>query len=253
MSGEAVFFIPHQDDEILTQGAYIQQHVAAGRDVKVVLLTDGQSSGARGLLETQKGITLSYSAFSKARDREFLDCLGRLGIAPNSVFFENYEDSNVLNRTIAKNVMRKYIAMFPNGSYKTMSWMDAHSDHFALGRALDELNRGGEVPNGDARFCRSTAYLDAPTPGGSKQRGDDAVVINAANAYNVWAPDDISDGDDRLSGPRYGIGFLSVKSAFDRLIADPYTFVHADSSGYTASQRTAANDWLAANGRPAYL
>jgi LmbE family N-acetylglucosaminyl deacetylase len=253
MSGEAVFFIPHQDDEILTQGAYIQQHVAAGRDVKIVLLTDGQSSGARALIETQKGIALSQSAFSKARDREFLDCLGRLGIPPSSVFFENREDSQVLTRNIAKDIFRKYVEKFPNGSYKTMSWMDAHTDHFAMGRALDEMNRAGEIPNGDARFCRSTAYLDAPTPGGSKQRGDDSVVINAANAYNVWEPDNYANGGDMMSGPRYAVGFTSVKSDFNRLIADPYTFVHADSSGYTASQRTAANNWLANNGRPAYL
>lgn len=252
MTNPAVFFIPHQDDEILSMGPYILQHVLAARDVQVVLCSDGQNSGARATIESQKGIELSVSAFSKARDREFVDALSRLGVPKENIHFENVEDG-AFTRPVIKAIMRKYIAGYGVGSYKTMSWMDKHIDHFVLGRSLDELNRGGEVPNGDARFCRSLSYPTAPTPGGSWQRSDAAILTNAANAYNVWLPDEPLSANDLNSGPRYAIGFTSVKSSFDTLLADPKSWVHGDSSGYSTSGRADANAWLSSNGMTAYL
>lgn len=250
---EAVFLVPHQDDEILAMGAYIRQHVEAGRETVVVMVTDGQASGARTKLKSQKGCDLSESAFSKARDREFIDCMTRLGVPEYNLYFENLLDGG-LTLLQAKSVWRKYIANFPAGSYKTMSWMDAHKDHHLLGRALDELNRNGEVPNGDARFCRSQLYTDAPTPGGSNQSAADPNVVKlAAGAYGVWSPNNLAHAYYMGSGPRYGIGHLSVPAMFSELDSNPVTFVHVGSQHYTSAKRTAANDWLTSRGLTAYL
>lgn len=41
----AIFYTPHQDDEILGMGASISEHVRAGRAVYVVLLTNGANQG----------------------------------------------------------------------------------------------------------------------------------------------------------------------------------------------------------------
>lgn len=252
MTGEAVFFIPHQDDEILSMGAYILQHIEAGRDVKVVLMTDGQNSGVRNELIAD-GFELSHTAFAKARDREFLDCLTRLGVGLENIYFEDFEDGT-LTRNPVKEVMKTYIEMFDWGSYKTMSWMDKHKDHYVLGRSLDELSRTGWVPNHDVRFCRSLSYQDAPTPGGSWLYASDiGKIIHAADAYYLWNAGAFADAKDPISGQRYAIGSTSVESAFDYMMSNPKCWVHGDASGYTVSKRTEANAWLAANGHPAYL
>lgn len=247
-----VFFVPHQDDEILSQGASIQQHVAAGRDVNIVLMTDGQASGARETIRTERGISLSESAFSKARDREFLDCLSRLGIPQSKVYFENLKDGGV-TRVRTKEIFRDYITKFPGGAFKTMSWMDAHPDHHMLGRCLDELDLAGDVPGRDVRFIRSARYPGAVTPGGSNQRGDDAIVCEAATAYNVWAPNRVSDASDMSRGPRYAIGYTSVNSYFTELLANPVSFTHVGSGAYNNADRIAANKWLRGKGHVAYL
>ena len=43
----AVFFMPHQDDEYTMAGA-IKEHLDAGRNVQVVMVTAGSSTAARG-------------------------------------------------------------------------------------------------------------------------------------------------------------------------------------------------------------
>jgi LmbE family N-acetylglucosaminyl deacetylase len=249
---QAVFLVPHQDDEILTMGAYIRQHVEAGREVVVVMVTDGSASGARAKLKAEKGYDLSESAFSKARDREFIDCMQRLGVPSHNLYFENLQDGT-LTLAKAKSVWRKYIANFPAASYKTMSWIDEHKDHYLLGRALDELNNNSEVPNGDARFCRSFLYSTAPTPGGSNQTADANAIRLAADAYGVWSPNSLSHAGYPGSGPRYGIGHLSVPSMFTTLDNNPVTFVHQGSWYYSASKLAEANDWLTSRGLNGYL
>jgi LmbE family N-acetylglucosaminyl deacetylase len=252
MTNPAIFFIPHQDDELLSMGAYILQHLDAGRDVHVVLMTDGQASGVRNVLASQ-GYPLSYAAFSKARDREFVSAMFALGLNEDHIHFENLEDGN-LSRTKVKSVMMDYISAYGPGSYKTMSWMDEHKDHYILGRALDEITRAGEVPNNDSRFCRSLSYQDAPTPGGSWQRAkDNTRLFIAAWEYNVWNMNHGADAYDASRGPRYQIGFTSVKPEFDAMVADPKSWVHGPSTGYTAADRAAANSWLSARGLTPFL
>lgn len=43
----AVFVSPHQDDELLSMGAAIMEHVALGRDVRVLLIGRGNKSAVR--------------------------------------------------------------------------------------------------------------------------------------------------------------------------------------------------------------
>lgn len=87
-----VFFFPHQDDELITQGAEILIHLNAGREVFTVAMSDGQSTGVRQKLKDEKGIDLSQSALSKARDREVIDSLTRMGVKRENIFFENLLD-----------------------------------------------------------------------------------------------------------------------------------------------------------------
>lgn len=255
MDFPAVFFFPHQDDELITQGCGIQSHLAAGREVVVVSMSDGQASGVRNILKGDYDIDLSYAAFSKARDREVLDSLTRLGVKRENIYFENLEDGGGYTISAVNAKIRKYIAKFGVASYKTHSWMDAHRDHHMLGKSLDILNRKGEVPNGDARFYRSWRYPDAPTPGGSWNNTTDQAQLNyASDAYRVWAPDEFAVSTDMGSGPRYSIGALSVgETELKQGVEAGRVWVHQDSSNYSTAKRAEANDWLKAQGHPAYL
>src|ERR1035437_1374650 len=71
----AYFFTPHQDDETLSMGAAIKEHVAAGRKVYVVLLTDGGASAVCSTYPTR-------AACVTERDREFLAAVYSLGATP---------------------------------------------------------------------------------------------------------------------------------------------------------------------------
>jgi hypothetical protein len=46
----AIFYIPHQNDETLSKGVAITQHLDAGREVIAVLYTDGAGSVAQKYL-----------------------------------------------------------------------------------------------------------------------------------------------------------------------------------------------------------
>jgi LmbE family N-acetylglucosaminyl deacetylase len=46
----AIFYVPHADDDFLAMALGIQEHIAAGRPVKVILYTNGGNSGLRDIL-----------------------------------------------------------------------------------------------------------------------------------------------------------------------------------------------------------
>jgi LmbE family N-acetylglucosaminyl deacetylase len=249
----ALFFVPHQDDEVLAMGASIRHHVLAKEtEPVVVLVTDGEASEARAEVNEKFHVSLTLPAFSDARDREFVDCLTRLGVPAKDIYFANLQDG-ALTLAQAKATIRRYVDHLEPVECHTLSFMDAHPDHYALGRTLDEMTRGGQLPKVRAHFWLSHRYLhDAPTPPLRTVKADD-VVVTASTAYEVVDVDRFTQ-TDASTGPRYGIGYLSVDELFDDLRSHPVSYRHEDSSHFrTAADRKAANAWLKKNGRQPYL
>lgn len=249
VSRPAVFFVPHQDDEILSMGASIIAHLKAGRDVKVVMVTDGNTTGARTTLCEQKAICLTPEQIGQARDLEFRDAMARIGVPAGNLYFEH--KPSPLENTAANEVISKYIALFGTGaSYVTMSWLDAHNDHYNLGYALNSRcvprGKAGVTPPQltDCRFYQSALYQPATpanklanydrvvTPSGAyyTMTGVDITRLqNAAAAYGVYNPEI----------GRYGIGMLSVASQFDYLKVAPRSWYHLPSTGWLTVQAKA--------------
>lgn len=242
--GPAVFFIPHQDDEVLSMGGAIKAHVTAGRDVKIVLVTDGGASGVKGVLCPKYSQINKYEcdrvAFSQARNKEFEASLRALGInvvIGTNVFYENKLDG-ALTQADATAVINKYITLYKGigtgGSYKTMSWIDAHPDHYRLGYALNTLCKTGQVPNNDCRFYQFSRYWSIATPPSSNYTDTTTATANAAKEYNVWDPN---------SG-RFAIGYRSVSADFTTIANSPTTRAHIDDRNWS-NANTAT--WLATN------
>lgn len=244
----AVFFVPHQDDEILSMGASIIAHLKAGRDVKVVMVTDGNTTAARAVLCTQRGICLTPEQIGEARDLEFRDAMARIGVPAQNLYFE---DKPAVDIATANEVISKYVALFGVGaSYITMSWLDTLPDHYNLGYALNARcvasGKGGSVrPQlSDCRFYQSALYQPATpatkltsydrvvTPAGGyyTMTGADATRLrNAAAAYSVYSPE----------AGRYGIGVLSVATQFAYLSTAPRSWYHVPSNGWRTVQAKA--------------
>ena len=213
MSRPVVFYSPHQDDETLAMGASIEQHALAGREVHVVLLTDGAASRARAAL-ADRGVDLTAAEFRAARDREFADACARLGVPAERVRYEREPDGGLTDER-ARAIIRDHIARYPPAGHHGMSWLDAPGDHRVFGLALREL--AGEIPDRDARFYLHHQFwptTDVPTGyyGESEQRRARA----AGAAYRLVEP----------AQGRYGIGALSVPAAFAAHQADPRSRFH---------------------------
>lgn len=141
----AVFFIPHQDDEVLTMGAAIRSHVKSGRPTYAVLLTDG---GASRICRRDFATRAQCTAF---RDKHFINATKALGATP-IIPSNRMKDAET---TVAglRNIMRPYAVS--GASLKTFTWdHDAHADHKNAGLALKGLNFA------DSRYYIGYNYLE---------------------------------------------------------------------------------------------
>lgn len=244
-SNKVFYFVPHQDDETLTMGASIAAHVKAGKEVHVVLLTDGAASSAiqsvNARLKNEGRSSITTGQFSAARDVEFVAATQRLGVQQRNLHYERLKDGQTTSH-IAEAVVDRYLAMYEGASFKSMSWLDLHKDHYLFGYALN--NRCVKNPKIDCRFYQFAPYQKTnPTalavnkvaiPKSGIYR--DAVAIQAAAAeYRIWNP----------SQGRYSIGYLSVRSSFDYLIQNPTSLYHLNNVNWTSKKdQDEARRWI---------
>ncbi len=216
-----VYLVPHQDDEVLSMSASIRRTIARSGPgcVHVVLVTTGESSGARttlarGFRAGGHGITrvsLSRAQFGASRDKEFRASVARLGVPAANVHLglpdaPRIADDGSLDAAAARRVVDAAIDRFGRAaSYATMSDSDPQADHRRLGEALREAGTRRRVAS--ATYFFPPYQLPAPrtlSPTTATSRADRDAITRAAREYGTYAP---------KSG-RYGIGWLSVPGAF---------------------------------------
>lgn len=230
-----VFLSPHQDDESLTMGAAIREHVLAGRTVYVVLLTDGSSSGVCG----QSPFNGDRAACTAERDKEFTGAVTKMGavpviptvVAPGNSTARAGDTDGTLTGTFTANVIRYYAGIYgTDASFKTMSEYDSmQPDHRAAGRGLYAAYLWGYIgtgPNtGDARwYVRREDQKVHPGTCTARHNLDTAL----AYYYPV-------EGD-----PASGIGWRSVAGEFQWANnGDGINGPAAYSKSFTPAQRVA--------------
>jgi LmbE family N-acetylglucosaminyl deacetylase len=215
-----VFFAPHPDDETLGMAGAIRAALAEGRPVYVEVLTKGETSRARAILNNGRQdswhpgahqYNLSEAEFGEARAREVTDSSARLGVTgiyinsfPNGGLTEQHVQSRIaawLSR--GHNLQLRGTA----GEQDPRGNEPAHPDHVVVWHALVAASRaanvqgylvyGHEFSNG-----RADAINDI-TPFCEAKRA-------AIGAYRVWDP----------PHGRYAIGAHSTPELFDKAGAD---------------------------------
>lgn len=156
----AVFYVPHQDDETLYYGQTITAAInkLGSNHVYVVLLTDGAASGAQNNSEIKNALS-NYNkknninlTFSQARDIEYKAALEAMGVR-NILYMEDFnlkrlkdggysKTNNLYNSQIndTKKLMQKIHEKFKGDvTHFTYSTLDDHVDHAGHGDALTQL------------------------------------------------------------------------------------------------------------------
>ena len=230
-----LYFVPHQDDELLGYGLDIAMETKTGSEnVYVYLCTDGSSSGVRRMLcdnneacfihQGKHQYDLSREEFSKARDREFVLSLVALGVKKENI--KIYEDRAVdgsLTFDYALKKMREEIKF--SGSpdeisiraYAPYRKKPQQTDHSRLGLAAIELFENNEV--GEIKLIVENPELDFsvtdfPQHYFSKISFDDDAkvkITNACKAYRIWEPEN----------GFYAIGYHSVYGEFVNYLTFP--------------------------------
>ena len=222
--GVVLYFVPHQDDEILTLGIDICYTVRHRKDVHVILCTDGSMDGTRQTLNDHKeclmhrekhNFDLSVADFIKARDDEFVDSCLALGVQRTHIhILPNRAVDGSLTMEYAKELIEQCLEKYgKDATVCTMHFNSGkyqHKDHRALGQAARRLFLDRKIKK--VRFCKEL-YLnldpDDHTVFHCKIAGADiqSSLQKSIQAYALWNPDI----------GRYAVGSHSVGRHFNTL------------------------------------
>jgi LmbE family N-acetylglucosaminyl deacetylase len=218
-----VFYSPHQDDETLFMGQIIAHCVLAGREVHVVLCSNGNTSEARQeingeLLDTgwwkawhypaREGYEpLSAAEFGLARTREFRNALAQLGVRPENIHLGRADYPQPTSETLPDSIPPSwatallqtwadhFVALgYPAVGHYTMYWGDPQADHAAMGTALVNLKTEQPALFTDCRWlvkpeqavaAGAAAYV---VPVGFAAQAKSMSRL-AGKAYAAWAPE----------------------------------------------------------------
>lgn len=231
-----ILVVPHPDDETLGAGVTLAEHVAAGRDVHILLLTRGTGSAARMQLAGTRpapwwGVAhdpvgegyapLEPDAFGAAR-------LAELGVALRCLGGGQVHEAGLIDGQVtvaaAKAAISGLVAQVgPGAGVCAPSWLvDDNPDHLAAGQALLELAAEQPAVYGDCRWyvlppywqdvrlSQVSSFWDQPTDSGISVR-----ARNACRAYAAWHPPH-----------SYAIGYHSVDFMFAAIDTNPRSLLH---------------------------
>lgn len=205
-----VYYIPHQDDEVISFGVAIYNSLQEGKDVHIALLTNGANSQVR------KKLNLTKKEFTEARNKEMEKALQALGVDLDNLSRRNFEDGELTVEQV-ENVMKEYVEKYPNAEHSTFSYLDPHSDHSNSGIALRNLIEEGIIPEG--KFYIGPNYEPEEDIEIEADPYDDSyypIILAASQSYNIV---------DEEHG-FYGIGWKSVPSQFESLESNPRSIYH---------------------------
>ena len=232
-----IFFSPHQDDETLFMGRVVAHHALVGREVHVILITDGATSSARHAIngdtlspwwggyhypEREGYALLSEATFSAARTAEWRSACGQLGVQPENLHTVGLSESG-LTVAAVEAVIEEYATLYPTAGLYTMSWDDANGNHSACGNALRNLATADPTSYNDCRWLikpenrANIPWAGTYTVPAQYVTQANRMVRAAALAYQAWNP---AQGS-------YAVGWHSVGlTYFQPLVDGEPNYIH---------------------------
>lgn len=207
---EVIYYIPHPDDEILTFGVSIFAHLQSGKNVHLVLMTNGEGSIIK------KRLGMDAKEFGDARKREFEMSAEKLGVPKENLHFLNLGDGKVKQSTM-ESVMADFERTYPQASHKTFSWTDPHNDHRVAGKALKSLSDKRIIS--DARYYvkhQDTANSPSRLMKDGYKSYYKPFIVASSKVYQLNNP----------TIGMYGIGYKSVPKSFQKIEASPVSYYH---------------------------
>jgi LmbE family N-acetylglucosaminyl deacetylase len=141
LRGERLLVLaPHPDDEVIACGGLVAQHLAEGREVRIVVVTDGGEAGEASL-----------------REEESLRGIGILGNA--TVEFFRVPDRKLAEQTdVVKSRLRAIAAAFTPDLILVPGIEEIHPDHRALANLFCELVQQDETLFSELAVARVAFY-----------------------------------------------------------------------------------------------
>lgn len=226
-----IYFSAHQDDETLEDFGGILQDLRTGKEVHVVLCSDGSASGIYKQL-LQEGHDLTIEEFTALRDIEFTNALVSLGVPEENVHIpdDRLQDGTFPEeRERLKDFVRYWVEQYPGAAVRTHSpkieGIENHPDHTTVGDVCCELQDEGVIK--ELRLFIDRWHLEEyqateglnlyKLPAYGKLIGDEADrLAGAAKAYS----------DINIDLDKYGIGGRSVAGYWAQLQADPVSYFY---------------------------
>ena len=149
-SNVALYFIAHQDDETLSHFGGIIQDLRDGKEVHVILITDGASSGACELM-IKSGVLDNKSQFAESRNKEFRSALMALGVEESNIHTEgrfvdgSLKDSTKELRSYMLEWINKYEGAAVRAHAPNIEGFSPHDDHASIGRAAVYLYNKNKI------------------------------------------------------------------------------------------------------------
>jgi LmbE family N-acetylglucosaminyl deacetylase len=247
MTAPALFVSPHPDDETIGMAVPIAEHLAAGQDVWILELTDGEATGVTGQLNgigvnpwwgiahdpTDEGYTpLTAADVGAARLREaaaaaHILATGYPGIL--TICQAHLPDGAVSEASAERAILAVADQANPAGPVrlKGPTWvpeLDDHPDHIATGQAIRSLGTADPVRFGDRRYYVQPGHWTTTPPAGitlwwdtPDNPGIAAHAIAATRCYAAWSP----------AAGSYAIGMHSKSDWLTTIATTPKARVHS--------------------------
>jgi LmbE family N-acetylglucosaminyl deacetylase len=129
---------PHPDDETLGCGATIMRKRRAGRDVRIVIVTDGGQSSVSKVISEGELVAI--------RRRETIEAVRVLGVGEESLEFWSFRELQLEEeRSFLEERLRAVIASFEPEEILIPAISDRHPDHHALNTAVRSVLDSSEI------------------------------------------------------------------------------------------------------------
>lgn len=211
----SVYYVPHPDDEILTFGVPIRNDIQSGREVFLILLSHGESTGAIEKVSRLAKKQLTPKQIGESRVLEFREAARALGV--DEPFYHIYNmPGGGYQHDVIQNIALYFEHNFPNVIHNTMSEEDILSDHHIPAKVIGALQKEGKVKQFQTYASVYMDRISKKKQDGYKvyliRPGDKESLDKAIYAYKIWNP----------TIGRYSIGNHSVSDQFRALQKDYY-------------------------------